>query len=79
MESVTPAAARAAVATAGETFAADPFAAGNLARVNKPGSSHDGYVVKILGITGTGQSYRVSLGNNAVRTYYTENLSPITE
>jgi succinyl-CoA synthetase alpha subunit len=57
----------------------DTFAPGTLAVVSKPGSSHDGYTVKIISITGTGASYRVSLGNNAVRTYYTENLKPLAD
>ena len=57
----------------------DTFAPGTLAVVSKPGSSHDGFVVKIVSITGTGRSYRVNIGENAMRTYYTENLRPLIE
>jgi hypothetical protein len=57
----------------------DEFTPGALAVVSKPGSSHDGFVVKIVSITGTGRSYRVNIGENAIRTYYTENLRPLVE
>jgi hypothetical protein len=57
----------------------DPFTPGALAVVSKPGSSHNGWTVKVLSITGTGRSYRVSLGAGGVRTYLTENLRPYSD
>lgn len=55
-------------------MASEQFKAGQIVRVNKPGSSHDGYTAKVIGPTQTGKSFRVSLGSNVIRTYYTEHL-----